>query len=84
MQPSMCHNQFVTEQGSTLNRAHACAGLFSLWACKGGGGGRPARVLAVEPMPPNLALLRRNLREHGLNQQARCGWAHMFCEMVAT
>ncbi len=46
------------------------AGLFALWVCTGGGGGVPARVLAVEPMPPNLALLRRNLSDHGLTQQA--------------
>ena len=48
------------------------AGLFSMWACKGGGGGVPGRVLAVEPLPPNLALLRRNLHYHGLMQQACC------------
>lgn len=56
--------------------SRAYAGLFSLWACKGGGGGRPARVLAIEPMPPNLALLRRNMHEHGLTQQARCDNRH--------
>jgi hypothetical protein len=49
----------------------AAAGLFALWACGGGGGGVPARLLAVEPLPANLALLRRNLRARAPAQQAR-------------
>jgi len=49
----------------------AAAGLFALWACGGGGGGVPARLLAVEPLPPNLALLRRNLRACAPAPQAR-------------
>ncbi|KAK9835230.1 hypothetical protein WJX81_007555 [Elliptochloris bilobata] len=70
-------------EGGTVIDAGANIGLFSLWACKGGGGGVPGRVIAVEPLPPNLALLRRNLCDHGVVQQVEVVEAGLAAERGA-
>lgn len=49
-------------------------GLFGLWVAGGGAGGIPGSVLAVEPLLPNVEMLRHNLASHGLADQVRLGF----------
>lgn len=46
------------------------AGLFTWWVLQAGPGrGLASRVLAVEPMAQNVAVMQANLQEHGLASQ---------------
>lgn len=54
-------DQHVPEGGTVIN-VGANAGYFALWAA--GLVGKRGRVVAVEPHPDNVAMLRRNIRRH--------------------
>ena len=50
--------------------AHRHAGLFTWWVLqKAPGRGQASRVLAVEPMPQNVAVMQANLQRCGLTNQ---------------
>ncbi len=57
----------MCKQTNKLAGDFCYAGLFSWWVMQGGPDrGVPAVVWAVEPLPPNLAVLHANLEQHGL------------------
>ena len=59
-----CQNSTVLyKKELMIIRRRRCAGLFSLWVIRGGAGGIPSKVWAVEPVPHNLDVLRLNLEE---------------------
>ena len=46
------------------------AGLFTWWVLqKAPGRGQVSRVVAIEPMPQNVAVMQANLQQHGLSSQ---------------
>ena len=63
---------FVQEQMCSLPSltAHCNAGLFTWWVLRQAPGrGQASRVLAVEPMSQNIAVMQANLQRHGLASQ---------------
>ncbi|KAL3142502.1 hypothetical protein ABBQ38_002826 [Trebouxia sp. C0009 RCD-2024] len=58
------YNEIVEQQ------CYLQEGLFTWWVLKGGPNrGQASRVLAVEPMPQNIAVMQANLERHGLSSQ---------------
>lgn len=59
--------------------AHGDAGLFTWWVLQAAPGRGPAsKVLAVEPMSQNVAVMQANLQQHGLaNQVAHADCLHL-------
>lgn len=57
------------------------AGMFTWWVLQAAPGRGPAsRVLAVEPMSQNVAVMQANLQQHGLaSQVAHLGCCHSSC-----
>eukprot|EP00884_Botryococcus_braunii_P016309 jgi/Botrbrau1/3361/Bobra.0337s0002.1 len=64
------HGVHVPPEGVVVD-VGANIGLFSIWASEGRGGGVPSRVLAVEPLHPNLAMLAENVASAGFTSLVR-------------
>ncbi len=61
-----------------------CAGLFTLWLMGGFAGSVPAEVWAIEPAPPTLAILRRNINACGLRDKVCTTSSRNYCPHMDT
>lgn len=52
------------------------AGLFTWWVLQNAPDrGQVSKVVAVEPMPQNVAVMQANLQQHGLSSQVMVAWS---------
>lgn len=68
--------------GAVCNcRVDCHVGLFAWWVLLGGTNrGQASRVVAVEPMPQNIAVMQANLERHSLSSQV----VHALCPYLAS